>query len=53
MNLPDPTPDQIMILANDVVINEASKFAHYEPYSFDAEKIAEAILAVDRQGRKL
>lgn len=53
MNLPDPTPEQIMILANDVVTNEASKFAHYEPYTLNAEKIAEAILAVDRQGRKL
>lgn len=53
MNLPDATREQIMILANDVARTDESQYSHNEPYDFDAEKIADAIIAVDRNGRKL
>lgn len=51
MNLPNPTHEQIMLLANDVAKDDESQYSHYEPYAFDAEKIADAILAVDKRGR--
>ena len=43
MNLPDATPEQIMLLANDIARNDPSQFSHHEPYQFDAEMIAKAI----------
>lgn len=53
MNLPEPTPEQVMLLANDVARADASQFSHHEPYAFDARQIADVILAVDRRGRQL
>ena len=53
MNLTEPTREQIMVLANDVARDDASQYSHFEPYPFDAEKIAEAIMVVDRHGRSL
>lgn len=52
MNLPEATREQIMVLANDVSRDDDSQYSHHEPYGFDAEKIADAIIAVDRYGRK-
>ena len=53
MNLISPTEEQIMILANDVAKNEPSQFSHHEPYTFDAKKVAQAILSVNAQGEML
>lgn len=53
MNLPNPTQEQIMLLANDVAKDDPSQFSHHEPYAFDAGKVAEAIMAVDRRGRSI
>lgn len=52
MNLPEPTEEQIMTLANDVARDDEAQYSHFEPYGFDAAKIAEAIRAVDRRGRQ-
>lgn len=51
MGLTDATREQIMVLAEDVARNDESQYSHNEPYLFDAAKIAEAIIAVDRKGR--
>lgn len=48
MNLPSPTTDQIMFLANDVAKNDPSQFSHHEPHAFDAQMVADAIIAVDK-----
>lgn len=48
MNLTEPTHEQVMLLACDVAKTDESQFSHHEPYIFDAEKVAEAIMAVDR-----
>lgn len=53
MDLPAATPEQIMLLANDVAKEDPSQFSHHEPYPFDSQKIADAIMAVDlRYGRQ-
>lgn len=49
MNLPNATDEQIMLLANDVAKDDASQFSHHEPYAFDADMVAKAIVAVDRK----
>lgn len=48
MNLPHPTHEQIMLLAQDVAKNDPSQFSRHEPYSFDAEDVAKAICAVNK-----
>lgn len=48
MNLSNPTHEQIMLLANDVAKNDPSQFSHHEPYAFDANRVAEAIITVDK-----
>lgn len=48
MNLPHPTHEQIMLLAQDVAKNDPSQFSHHEPYTFDAEDVAKAICAVNK-----
>lgn len=53
MNLPAPTKEQIMVLANDVARVDDSQYSHCEPYSFDAAKIADAIIAVDKKGSSM
>lgn len=50
MNLPNPTNEQIELLAKDVAREDSSQFSHHEPYAFDAEKIKAAIIAVDKRG---
>lgn len=47
MNLPNPTHEQIMFLAQEVSKIDPSQFSHHEPYLFDAEAVAKAINAVD------
>ncbi len=53
MNLPHLTYEQALMMGNDVAKEDESQYSHYEPYPFDAARIADAILAVDRRGRQM
>lgn len=53
MNLPNPTDEQLTLLAQDVAKEDESQFSHHEPYSFDAAAVKTAILAVDFRGRSM
>ena len=53
MMLPDAADEQIMLMARDVAKNDPSQYSHHEPYEFDAQKIFDAIRAVDQRGNKI
>ena len=53
MQLPDATDEQVMMMAEDVAKDDPSQYSHHEPYEFDAQKIFDAIRAVDKRGTEV